>query len=497
MSYLPSHPRRLSPAGILTALALAFIGITPTQAAVLTYDGTSNLGWFETNAWTDASPASATWTSGDSAVFDATPSGIVAFSGTTAASGIALTSGVSASITLGDRGDSGTINMSGGDISFASYWRIDVNRDVKFQGDYTVKSPSIGALAFNSAKSAAYVGTATVEGGQLWFTHATQLGSASNLVVDGGDLVIRQGDLSFGSLELKSGTSIIGRNNSDTNASATMSSFSGTGGTLTVDSRDDATTVTRGFTVDQSTDTTFSGTIDGVGAHTSDDSWLQFTKSGSGALTLDGDVDLQRVTTVDGGHLYINSTGTDASFTDVEVGATDAILIDGGSLGGTGTINITGADNVSLGAGGALTAGLAATAGKTTFQLDGGKLDLTLATASANTGWLHFDLGSDATAGTDFDQISLLGGSLDIGSDLNFSDFDLTTLSGFGAGDYMLFQTPGAISGSFGTAMGTINGLDATLSIFGNNLMLTVVPEPSSLALLGGAFLFALACRRA
>ncbi len=75
-------------------------------------------------------------------------------------------------------------------------------------------------------------------------------------------------------------------------------------------------------------------------------------------------------------------------------------------------------------------------------------------------------------------------------------DFAFTAPSGFGAGDYVLFQTPGAISGSLGTTTGTIGGFDATLAISGNNLVMNVVPAPSSLALLGSAFLLVLARRR-
>ena len=492
MSSITPRTRRLSFTAVLTALGLASFGATPTQALVLTYDASGNSGWFATGAWT-ATGTSTTWTSGDSAVFDASPSpGKIAFSGTTAVAGITLANTVAQTVTLGNTGNVGTITMSGGQVTFNSVYRIDVNENVQFQGNYTVNGTGNGALAFNGTKTAAYVGTATVNSAQLWFTGASQLGSGSNLIVGGGNLVLRQGNLTFGSLVINSGSTTLGRVNSLVVASATTSSFSGSGGTLKVEN---ATTnpMTRGFTVNQSANTTFSGTIDGgTGANTSR---LLFTKSGSGALTLDSVVTLKRVTTVNGGHLYINSTGTKASFTD-DGGGTDAILVSGGSLGGTGTINITGADNVSLGAGGALTAGLAGVAGTTTIQFDGGSLDLSVATASSNTGWLKFELGSDSTPGTDYDQIHLLGGSLNIGTGLNFSDFDFTALSGFEGGSYVLFQTPGAITGSLGTVTGLISGFDATLSISGNNLVMNVVPEPSSLALLGGALLLVLARRR-
>jgi len=293
---------------------------------------------------------------------------------------------------------------------------------------------------------------------------------------------------------INSGFTTLGRASSLVGASATTSSLSGSGGTLRVENAT-FNSMTRAFTVNQGTNTTFSGTIDGgTGANISR---LLFTKSGTGALTLDGNVTLKTVTTVTGGYLYINSTGSNAKFTN-EVGS-DAILVTGGSLGGTGIINVNGGDNVALDTGGGLTAGLADTAGKTTIQFDGGSLDLSLATASSNTGWLDFELGSIATPGTSYDQINILGGNLNIGTGLTFSDFNFTALSGFGAGNYVLFQTPGTISGSLGTNTGTINGFDTTLSISGNNLIMNVVPEPSTsgIVFLGGALLLALARRLA
>src|SRR5690606_30201012 len=136
-----------------------------------------------------------------------------------------------------------------------------------------------------------------------------------------------------------------------------------------------------------------------------------------------------------------------------------AISVDGGTLGGTGTIKVTGGDNVVLGANGGLTAGLAGTAGRTTYNFDTGSLDLSLATASANTGWLKFELGGLATPGTTYDQILLSSGTLNIGSGLNFGDFAFTDL-GMQSGTYVLFQTPNAIIGSLGVTTGTIGSYD-------------------------------------
>ena len=58
-------------------------------------------------------------------------------------------------------------------------------------------------------------------------------------------------------------------------------------------------------------------------------------------------------------------------------------------------------------------------------------------------------------------------------------------LGGFCAGDYALIDA-GSINGSLGSGTsGMIDGLPATLVIEGDDLVLKVVPEPSTLALLG------------
>jgi hypothetical protein len=65
-----------------------------------------------------------------------------------------------------------------------------------------------------------------------------------------------------------------------------------------------------------------------------------------------------------------------------------------------------------------------------------------------------------------------------------FSDFNFTPLGGFGPGTYLLIDA-GSVNGSLGAGTsGTINGLPASLAVQGNDLVLTVVPEPGTLALL-------------
>ena len=61
------------------------------------------------------------------------------------------------------------------------------------------------------------------------------------------------------------------------------------------------------------------------------------------------------------------------------------------------------------------------------------------------------------------------------------SDFNISPTLNFGPGSYDLIQA-GFLSGSLGSnTSGTIDGLLATLAVQGNDLVLNVVPEPSTL----------------
>jgi hypothetical protein len=110
--------------------------------------------------------------------------------------------------------------------------------------------------------------------------------------------------------------------------------------------------------------------------------------------------------------------------------------------------------------------------------------DMTL-TPSAK---LDYDLSAIGAS----DLISMPASTLTLGGTLQFADFTFNPLDGFGPGTYVLIDA-GSVSGGLGEwPSGTIGSYAAEISISGNDVVLTVVPEPSMLAMLA-AVLFGLA----
>jgi hypothetical protein len=108
---------------------------------------------------------------------------------------------------------------------------------------------------------------------------------------------------------------------------------------------------------------------------------------------------------------------------------------------------------------------------------------------------LDYELGSVANS----DLILMTGSTLYLNGQ-DFSDFNFTLLGGFWAGTYTLIDAK-TISGSLSTEnlSGTLGDhCTGTLSVVGNDLVLTVVPEPGTLVLLmvAGVGLLAWAWRR-
>ena len=197
--------------------------------------------------------------------------------------------------------------------------------------------------------------------------------------------------------------------------------------------------------------TSFSGTIQGGGALGS----ISLLLTGSGTQILTGSNTYTGSTTINGGRLLVNGS----LVSPVTVNS-------GGTLGGTGSLS-----SVTVNSGGQLAPGDAPgtlTLSGSLMLLAGARMDYELDTP------------------LDSDLVLMPSGALTLGGQ-QFSDFNFAPLAGFAPGSYTLIDA-GSISGSLGSGTaGTIDGLPASIAVQGDNLVLTVVPEPGTLALVGFA----------
>jgi hypothetical protein len=114
--------------------------------------------------------------------------------------------------------------------------------------------------------------------------------------------------------------------------------------------------------------------------------------------------------------------------------------------------------------------------------------------AGTEVGGLKFDLAATGVS----DLITLSGLTTVDASALAFDSFDFNTLAGFAnTNTYTLMSLTGGGSWSgFSTLTGTVGGSDGTISLLGNDLVLNVVPEPSTWVLLAGGLTTVLLLRR-
>jgi autotransporter-associated beta strand protein len=209
-------------------------------------------------------------------------------------------------------------------------------------------------------------------------------------------------------------------------------------------------------------------------------------KRGAGVLTLAGNNGYKGATAIEAGTLLLTGSISGSANIAVMAGASFDVtnapggfsLANGQTLRGSG--NVLG--NVMLAAGSKLSPGDAVG----TLALNLG-LDLTGAVTATGSHSLVFELATPAAS----DRVTLTSGSLNIGTGvLAFNDFEFSSIGALPAGVYTLFDTSSAIVGSLDSnpanLTGAVGSFNATLGFSdgGRDLVLTVVPEPASAALL-------------
>jgi fibronectin-binding autotransporter adhesin len=289
-----------------------------------------------------------------------------------------------------------------------------------------------GANTLNLHTANSYTGDTKIYGGTIMLTHSNAL-QGSTL-----DYNSYGGTLNFGSListtfgGLKGGQDLPLTNASSGAVALTVGGNNGS--------------------------TTYSGALSGGGS---------LSKTGSGALTLTAANGYTGPTTVSGGRLVVNGSLAPSNALTVQKG---------GTLGGIGTVG-----GVTVNLGGHIAPGdIPGTTGTLTL---GGNLSL------ASGALMDFDVGATSAS----DKISMPLFSLLLNNQ-QFSDFIFAPHTGFGPGVYTLIDA-GNIQGKLnGNLNGAINGLDAIISTHDGDLLLTVVPEPSPLLLLGVGAISLLGC---
>lgn len=206
------------------------------------------------------------------------------------------------------------------------------------------------------------------------------------------------------------------------------------------------------------TDTVFGGIISGTGG---------IAKAGGGKWTLSGASTYSGTTEVMNGRLAVNGSLN---------GTSSVIVTTGGVLGGRGTITTGSNGDILIKNGGKLAPG--DFSGQLTLLLGTGVLDLSEGVNLLDSRALAFFLGTDAS------KVFLGSGTLKIGNGvLEIDDFDFSTGAGYAEGVYTLFDSDSAIVGTLGThlssAIGNLSGAIST-SPDGEDIILTVVPEPGS-----------------
>jgi len=353
---------------------------------------------------------------------------------------------------------SGSITVSGTNTSIGVDAGVAAQVGTILGNGFTKVGSGEMALTGPASVANSYVGTVTISAGTLR--------ANKTAVAITGDLVINNGatwggsnsnNLISSSSNVTNNGLFIVSNRNNSAISETVNSISGSGNIQA-----GVGTTSGKLTISSTTsDSTISGNIE----NGSTTGTMSLAKDGAGTtLTLSGTNTYTGTTTVTAGTLIVNA---------IHTGGGDYAVAAAGIFGGTGNISATAFTAV---AGSKLTPGDGG-AGGLTLSLSGG---MNISASSTGAGNYLFDLTAPGAS----DKITLLTGTLNYGT-LNFSDFTFT--GGSVGGTYVLFDANSAISfAGMGVLAGTVGGNAATLSYDAANfdIVLTVVPEPSTWAML-------------
>lgn len=301
----------------LAALLLGAAGKVNAQTT-LTFSGTNLTNWFAANAW----DGSQTWTTNNGASFTNSAASTATLTDNTNVASLSKDGSGNLAIASNTTAQR-TFTFSGGNIN----GQISINDYVNLQGNYTKVGGN--TLLHTGSNKTAYSGIATVNGGVLRYDASPQLGTSSNFVVNNtGELNLwMNSSVSMGAVTVNTGGIFrIGREGRDNDVQPTITSLSGTGGTITTWQTQFNPRV-RTLTVNQSTDTVYGGQLTGTVGSGSTLSTLALTKQGAGILTLTGNNTYIGATTISGaGGIQLGNGGTTGRLSASSAITNNAIL---------------------------------------------------------------------------------------------------------------------------------------------------------------------------
>ena len=356
-------------------------------------------------------------------------------------------------------GGSGTYNLDGGQLVVWGISQGTGNAVFNFNGGTLQASDSFATnlpMAMGTSGGGATFDTngfAVTLGGSL-------SGPGSLTKVDSGTLVLAAANTYSGNTLIGGGTLALGsplalqQSTLDTSGggvlsfgtltAATFGGLTGSGNLALSNATSSAVTLSVG---NNNASTTYSGTLSGPGS---------LTKIGSGTLILTATNTSSGPTTINQGELLVNGS------------LVSPVTVNSGILGGSGTLS-----TVTVSPSGAIAPGSPP-----------GTLTLSGSLILSSGAMLDYDLDTPSTSG-------MIACGPVIASSLEFSNFSFENAPNFRPGVYDLIQSntslpPGLLGGS---TSGSVGPWQANLAVQGNDLVLTVVPEPGTLALLAASTL--------